>query len=160
MIFKVLAMEKKQPFVMLSLNLLYLKEEKRLKIKDFSKLIDVSMSKMTSYLTGRTYPKYETLITISNTFNLTCDELLKEDLSKKYNSLNDKETTLKEVSEDDLVREDAENYATESNSFKNSLLQLLKKDVDVKKALEVKFTEFKLDQGLNLLKNAIEKIKE
>ena len=66
-------------------NIAYLIKKNRLKLREFGELIHVSPEVANSYSKGRSVPKLDTLLNISNSFNISCDDLLRKDLSKEKN---------------------------------------------------------------------------
>ena len=85
MIFKRLHREIFSCFMYLKSNIAFLTKKNRLKDREFGEIIKVSTPVAGSYIRGISTPKYETLITISNHFNVSCDDLLKKELSKEKN---------------------------------------------------------------------------
>ena len=69
---------------MLQKNLNYLVEKNEITVKVFAKRLGVSYAKAISYLKG-SQMKFELLVNISEIFKVSCDDLLKKDLSKEEN---------------------------------------------------------------------------
>lgn len=67
---------------MLTENIKYLIKKNRLKVHEFGNIIKTSKTVAGSYSSGRALPKYDTLLLLSEKFNVTVDALLKEDISK------------------------------------------------------------------------------
>lgn len=64
-------------------NIAYLISSNRLKLVEFGEIIGVSEAVAGSYRSGKTLPKYSTLLKISSMFNISCDDLLKNYLGNK-----------------------------------------------------------------------------
>tara|TARA_B110000090_G_C13345116_1_gene432687 strand:+ start:301 stop:741 length:441 start_codon:yes stop_codon:yes gene_type:complete len=111
-------------------NIEYLIKKNRLKLLEFGKILGVSMAVAGTYKNGRAKPSYETLLVLSDKFNISCDDLLKKDLSKEEGSNNG---LVKESNA--TYRPTKEDTTPEVAALKTQLLQLLQNDAAVAKAV-------------------------
>ncbi len=73
-------------------NIAYIVENRRLKQKDLAEILNVSVAVAGTYINGRSFPKYDSLLLLSDYFGVTCDDLLRVDLSKGETQKNTKIT--------------------------------------------------------------------
>ena len=66
-------------------NISFLIKRNGLKLSEFGNIINVTSGVANTYTRGKALPKLETLINISDHFNVSCDDLLRKDLSKEKN---------------------------------------------------------------------------
>lgn len=99
-------------------NLKYLIEKNDRNNVFLARLTKTTKSTVGNYLNGDSLPKVDFLITVSEYFNISCDDLLKKDLSKENAS------------------ETQENATTEVNSLqqtKDNLFKLINEDIATNK---------------------------
>jgi transcriptional regulator with XRE-family HTH domain len=70
---------------MLKENINYLISSNRLKLSEFGKILGVSDAVIGTYKSGRSNPSIDSIVIISEKFNVSCDHLLKTDLSTAKN---------------------------------------------------------------------------
>lgn len=120
--------------MMLNKNISFLLKKHRLKNREFGEEIGVTANVINSYKSGIATPKYETLLLISEKFQISCDDLLKKDLEKEA-AKGMIAPTAEIILPLPYASEPREKYTQVSAEFKNNLLALMQHDPEVRKSV-------------------------
>ena len=117
---------------LLNNNISFLIDKNRFNQDEIAELLDVSRGMISSWIRGKASPKYDKLLLISEKFNVSCDDLLKKDLSKEKGVVGllgaapIPTVVLESLAEDDLQ------YNTQ---LKQQVHSLILQDADIGKAI-------------------------
>ena len=107
-----------------------LRKEKRLSQEGLAEILNVSRQAVSKWESGQSYPEIDKLIGLSNIFDITLDDLIKDNIefldNRKENNNNkeDKvniETKNEVLNEKSIIKEDKEIIIREKGSFKRLL---------------------------------------